>query len=73
MSFLQWRKISINAYLWNEIYKFEYDSETGVILEFSKSDGVDRIRGEDPNEFCWSRKTTECDSKEVRAKEKGYF
>jgi len=36
----------------NEIYKFEYDSETGVILEFSKSDGVDRIRGEDPNEFC---------------------
>ena len=29
----------------NEIYKFRYDPGRGVILEFSKSGGVDRIRG----------------------------
>ena len=29
----------------NEIYKFEYNPVRGVILEFSRSDGVDRIRG----------------------------
>jgi hypothetical protein len=29
----------------NKIYKFEYNPDRGVILEFSKSDGVDRIRG----------------------------
>jgi hypothetical protein len=28
----------------NEIFKFEYNPERGVTLEFSKSDGVDRIR-----------------------------
>jgi hypothetical protein len=28
----------------NEL-EFGYDPERGVILEFSKSDGVDRIRG----------------------------
>ena len=28
----------------NEIYKFRYDPQRGVILEFSKSDGLDRIR-----------------------------
>ena len=28
----------------NEIYKFEYNPVRGVILEFSESDGVDRIR-----------------------------
>jgi hypothetical protein len=29
----------------NEIYKFGYDPERGVTLQFSKRDGVDRIRG----------------------------
>ena len=29
----------------NEIYKFDYDPKRGVTLEFSRSDGVDRIRG----------------------------
>jgi hypothetical protein len=29
----------------NKIYKFEYNPDRGVILEFCKSDGVDRIRG----------------------------
>ena len=29
----------------NEIYKFGYDPGRGVTLEFSKSDGVDRITG----------------------------
>ena len=29
----------------NKIYKFEYNPDRGVILEFSRSDGVERIRG----------------------------
>jgi hypothetical protein len=36
----------------NEIYKFGYNPEREVTLEVSKSDGVDKIRGQDLNECC---------------------
>jgi hypothetical protein len=54
----------------NEIFKFEYNPERGVTLEFSKSDGVDRIR---PKRILLKQDTSECYIKEVRTKGKGYL